>query len=181
MMFRRNSLGRERWIIGNDMDTASARTAWNPWPVGIIAFFVLFILATVGFVVFSVGQRADLVVEDYYQKELRYQEQMDREERTLAGGLAPTVRHDLATDALTITLPVQHVGVRVQGHIRLYRPSAAAMDREIELQPDAAGRQTVDAAGLADGLWQVQVEWSIGEAQFAAEQRVVIDRKSDPP
>ncbi|MCP5515994.1 MAG: FixH family protein [Verrucomicrobiales bacterium] len=160
------------------MNSAPPPSSWNPWPIGIIAFFVVFIGITVGFVVFSLGQRTDLVAADYYQQELRHQDQMEREERTVAGGLEPKVEFDRLSNTVIVSLPAAHVGTQPTGSIHLYRPSAAELDQEIELAPDAEGRQRIAAADLADGPWQVRVEWAIGEARFAADRRLVIERRS---
>lgn len=158
------------------MNSPISGTRWNPWPVGIIAFFVGFIALTAVFIVFSTGQRSDLVTPDYYEQELRHQEQIDRVQRTQAAHLTATVVYERAGDRLVISLPSEHAVAQPSGRILLYRPAAAAMDGEIALAVDAQGRQVVDARELAAGLWQVQVTWSLGTAEFFSEQRVVINR-----
>lgn len=158
------------------MHGSTTSTRWNPWPVGIIAFFVCFIALTITFIVFSVRQRTDLVTPDYYEQELRYQEQIDLTKRTQVAGLNATVAYQAAADRLVVSLPEAHAVARPAGTIHLYRPAAAEMDREIALAVDEKGRQTVDASTLAGGPWKVRVRWTLGTVEFFSEQRVIIGR-----
>ncbi len=52
------------------------------WPGG---FFILFGGYIAGFIVFASRQKMDLVRNDYYDQEIRYQQQIDRVQRTAAG------------------------------------------------------------------------------------------------
>lgn len=157
--------------------SAPSPPRWNPWPVGIVAFFACFISLTAVFIVLSTRQRTDLVTPNYYEKELVFQQQIDRAERTRLAGLTAGVAYDVAGDELVISLPEAHALAHPTGRVVLYRPAAAELDREIPLAVDARGRQSVDASQLAEGLWKARVEWALGTAEFSAEQRVVIRRR----
>lgn len=149
---------------------------FNPWPVGLTLFFIAFISVTIAFVVMSTRQRTDLVTPDYYERDLLYQEQIDREQRTRAAQLQVGITHDPATGRLRIALPAAHAVAQPRGTIHLYRPAAAELDREFELEVDGQGQQVLDAGNLAAGLWRVRVRWAIGELEFEADERLVIER-----
>jgi|WetSurMetagenome_2_1015567.scaffolds.fasta_scaffold295999_2 nitrogen fixation protein FixH len=147
---------------------------FNPWPIGIVAFFVLFISTTAGLIVFVSSQREDLVAPDYYEQEVRYQRQMERRDRTkaLAGDIR--VDHDDALRQLVITLPAEHAQRHPEGRIDLYRPSSAGLDRHVKLEVGPQGTQTLDAQALRPGLWKVRIQWTVGGQEFYADQSVVV-------
>ena len=58
------------------------KTTRNLWPTAIIVFCSLFVAGTAGLVVMACSQKEDLVSADYYEKELKFQGQIDGAERT---------------------------------------------------------------------------------------------------
>ena len=150
----------------------------NLWPYAIILTFVLFISGTVSLVVMACSQKVDLVSANYYEDEIKFQGQLDRLNRTRELGTQATVIYDAAQHEIAVTLPPQEVGKKIGGHIQLYRPSAAGLDREIDLHLDARGVQTVDATGLSPGLWKVRVAWTVDKQDYFIEKRIVIGAKN---
>jgi hypothetical protein len=153
------------------------KTTRNLWPLGIIVTFVLFITGTVGLIVMACSQRADLVSADYYEKELNFQGQIDRVERTRRAASQASVAYDVAGNCITISLPGNRAQLEVTGRIELYRPSASGMDRTVKLEPDANGVQRLDATGLAPGLWKVRVSWTVEHQDYFLDQKVVVGSK----
>jgi hypothetical protein len=149
----------------------------NLWPLGIIATFVLFITGTVGLIVMACSQKTDLVSADYYEKELKFQGQIDRVERTRRAASQASVIYDPAGNCITVSLPADQAQREVTGSIELYRPSATGMDRAVKLAPDANGTQRLDAAALAHGLWRVRVSWTSEKQNYYLEQKVVVGSK----
>lgn len=152
----------------------AAKPAFNPWPYGLIAFFAVFISCVVGFGIFAVRQNPDLVRPDYYEAELRHQQQMDRVQRTAAVRSQVVLGYDPGKNVIALTLPAEHADRQPAGTIHLYRPSDAALDRQIVLQVDADGRQEMDAGALRPGLWKARVTWRIGAEEFFHDTAVVI-------
>ena len=101
---------------------------WNPWPVTIIAFFVVALIGCVGFVAFCSLHPSELVAGDYYEQELRFQTRMDSVQR--AQQLAPqaAVTYDPRAQVISVSVPGQDS--KPAGTIQLYRPSAAGLDRQ---------------------------------------------------
>lgn len=152
----------------------------NPWPIGIVVTFAVFITATAGLIVFTSFHRQDLVTPDYYEQTLRHQQAMDSRDRARAlEGLA-AVTLDPATGFIDITLPPDHASARPQGEIHLYRPAAADQDRRFPLALDARGHQLVNARELSPGPWHVRVAWTHQDQQFALEQKLVLGERKPP-
>lgn len=146
----------------------------NLWPLGIIITFGFFISGTVGLIVMACSQNVDLVSADYYEKELKFQGQIDRVERTRRMTSQTSVAYDVAGNCITVSLPPNQAGREAIGRIELYRPSAAGLDRAVKFEPDAHGIQRLDAASLAPGLWKVRVSWTVGDQDYFLDQKVVV-------
>ncbi len=147
---------------------------WHVWPVSITAFFAIAISGCAVFVIFCNRHPADLVAADYYEQEMRYQGQIDRVQRTAARSMTATVAYEQSSGLILIALPQGDAAASVKGSIQLYRPSALNLDREFKLEPDGNGRQKLDTAGLAPGLWRVRVSWTSQNQDFYTEQKIVI-------
>jgi hypothetical protein len=135
----------------------------NPWPYAIIAWFIVFISALVAWAVVATHNNMDLVRKDYYEEELRFQQQIDRINRTAK------LRQDIVvtSDAtgLTFKLPIEGAVTKPTGEVQLYRPSDARMDKKLALAVNENGLQRIDASNLKGGLWKLRVNWKFGETE----------------
>lgn len=145
----------------------------NPWPIAIIAFFIVFATFLATFVVWALGQRQDLVTENYYEQEIRFQEQLDRLHRTQTQSGQTTVTFDVVKNRIVINLPPAQAAA-ARGTIQFYRPSNAKLDHEIPLAVNADGVQTLDAQAMAAGLWKIRIHWSVKGQEYFFDQAVVV-------
>lgn len=146
----------------------------NLWPLAIILTFVLFISGTIGLVVMASTQRVDLVSKNYYEQELKFQAQIDRSEHARHLSAPAKVAYDRSRRRITLTLPPEHAAHPVTGQIQLYRPSEADLDRQLRLQTDDHGSQSLDASHLKPGLWKIRLSWSVADEGFFSDQQLVI-------
>jgi len=148
----------------------------NLWPYAIIGWFVIFITALATWAVVATRNNVDLVRQDYYEEELRFQQQIERVNRTAH------LRHDITvmTDASSVTfkLPLDVTAAKPTGEIQLYRPSDASLDKKLALDVNESGMQRIDASELKGGLWKLRVHWKVGEAEYYFDQSVVLMGKS---
>jgi nitrogen fixation protein FixH len=153
---------------------SSAPRRFNPWPLSIVVFFTVAIAGCVGMVAFCSRHPADLVAADYYEQELRYQSQIDRQRHAQERAQLAKVAYDASAKLITISLPPNQSRANATGNIQLYRPSAGSLDRQIQLEPNAAGVQTIDASTLAPGLWKVHVSWTADQQDYFLDQRLTL-------
>jgi hypothetical protein len=144
----------------------------NLWPLGIILTFVIFICGTIGLVVMACMHGTDLVNDNYYDQEIKYQARIDSE--TAAQQLGATISYDGAARHIVISLPTVDSAKTLSGQIQLYRPSAAGLDQEIKFQPAANGTQTLDTTGLQPGLWKIRVSWNSNGRDYFLDQKIII-------
>ena len=150
----------------------------NPWPFAIIVFFAVLISCIVSFILFATRNKMELVHANYYEDEMRFQQQMDRVKRTRALPAGVAAAYDAKQETITITLPPEHARLAASGRIELYRPSDSKLDRHLPLALNAEGAQRVDANTMRSGLWKVRVQWKVGEDEFFFDQPVFITKPS---
>lgn len=149
-------------------------TSFNLWPISITTFFSAAILGCGAFIAFCSRHPADLISPNYYEEEVRYQGQIDRLQHTQERAQLASVAYEVANKRITISLPVGTAQAKAAGKIQLYRPSAANLDRQIELAPNPDGVQVIDAAALVPGLWKVRVSWTVGDRDYFMDQKIII-------
>lgn len=153
------------------------KPSFNPWPYSIIAFFAVALCGAVTFAIFCAHHKQELVTADYYEQEVRYQDQMERAHRASSLQAPAKISYDTAAQNITVTMPAAHLGAPLKGWIQLYRPSAASQDQRLPLQVDSSGAQTINACDLNDGLWHVRVSWNLNGTDFYFDQKVVVGQK----
>ena len=151
------------------------KTRFNPWPYGIILFFVLLFCGLATVVVIASTHRDTLVSDSYYEQELKFQNRIDAAAR--AKNIGAAIHYDATAGQIQIALPVAQVQQPLAGSIELYRPSAPNLDRQIKLHPDAVGLQTLDATVLQPGLWNVRVSWNAAGRNYFLEQKIAVVAK----
>ncbi len=159
---------------GTNKDSALRRRRWDPWPVSIIVFFSVAIAGCAAFIVFCNRHPADLVADNYYDQEVRFQGQMERRDRAQHSPDRATIKYDSTAGVIAIVVPGQQGAAAVTGTIQLYRPSSVKLDRELKLQTDANGLQAVDARTLAPGLWAVRLSWTAQNQEYYLEAKIVV-------
>src|SRR5262245_14802624 len=162
----------------SDRPITLPRLSRNPWPVAIIAWFAVFISFIGGFIVFASRQNMDLVRPDYYEDEMRFQQQLDRLNRTHSLAAKVAIAYERSKQAIIITLPAAQARRFTSGRIHFYRPSDARLDRELPLVVNADGVQRVETKQLRAGLWKVRLQWAASGEEFFFDQSILVDSPS---
>ncbi|MBC6995743.1 FixH family protein [Neolewinella lacunae] len=126
------------------------------WGHGIFLFYAFFVSTLVIVVVKSRNFDNSLVYEDYYARDINYQQEFDR--RQNSRGLTEGLRLDHTADGPALQFPAAPAGA-IEGSVLLYRPSSKTNDRRAALAVAADGRMPLNVAGLPLGRYRVIVEW----------------------
>jgi hypothetical protein len=145
---------------------------FNPWPYGVIAFFVLLLCGIATVLAIALTHRETMVSANYYEQELKYQDRIDSTARAQQCGAE--VRLDGTDRKLVVRVPAEQVAQKLSGAIEFYRPSAPELDCQFALAPDARGAQSVDVSQLRRGLWQVRVGWNAGGQNYFLEEKITL-------
>lgn len=140
------------------------------WGTGIWAFYGLFVLMILAMVGMSVIQKIDLVSEDYYEQELRYQGRIDKIAHTKQ--LATPLKWEVVADGIKIQYPADKK--EISGEINFYCPSDNRKDFKIKIQPDKSGSQFISTQKAPAGRYQIQIDWQANGVSYWNEGTVNI-------
>jgi nitrogen fixation protein FixH len=138
----------------------------NPWPYAIILYFIVFIGGMAAWITFAVRNDHELVRKDYYEQELKFQNELDGVARAAAAGV--TVSYNSSKQLLTVSLPVDNL----VGSLKFYRPSNARLDQEIPLSLKG-GAQTIDVHSFESGLWKLRLTWTANGAHYQHDETLI--------
>lgn len=137
------------------------------WGKGILLVIIAFVGFILTLVVISVRQDdIHLVTENYYEKEIKYQDQIEREKSAAALDREVLV-FDAQAKAVVLDLPVG-----AKGNLQLFRPSDARLDQELSLDITNEGKTTVPLEKLKSGYWRVQLTWTENGVEFYEEKKI---------
>jgi len=157
------------------MKTQTFPGSLNFWPYAIIGWFVIFASALAAWVAFAVRQNLDLVSPDYYEQEIRYQDHVDRLNRSAGVRPDAVVHYDGAKAEVMVRLPPGGLGDGVSGRVQFYRPSDARLDFVVPLAVDSAGVQRIGVSRVRGGQWKVRPQWNVGNREYFIEQTLVLN------
>lgn len=140
------------------------------WGVKIILSFVIFAAGIIVMVIVSMSRTTDLVSENYYEQEIKYQDQIDLLKNS--GELNKNISLSYSDNKLIFR--TDHPK-KLKGEIHFYRTSNAAKDFIIPYDADGAGEQTIPASNLEKGLWKVKLNLNDGKDKFYVEKSIFIN------
>lgn len=137
------------------------------WGKGIVLTFIAFIAIMVTMVIISVRMEGiELVTENYYEEEIKYQEQIDKEVSTLALD-REALKFDVSSKALILDLPIG-----AKGTLNLFRPSDIELDQELPVEISEEGEKSVYIGDLKAGYWKVQLSWEENGESYYQEKKI---------
>jgi hypothetical protein len=136
----------------------------------VIVVMAIFILIMTQFMVRAYHNQETLVSEDYYAKEIRYQEQIDKMHNTSALGEA--VQFEALPGRLVIDFPRSMHGQAITGELFLMRPSDVRSDLRVPITADADGRFTIDTGDQLQGAYSAHLEWQVAGNEYLTEEKV---------
>ena len=127
------------------------------WGHGIFVFYVFFVTTLVVVVIKSRTFDNSLVDENYYARDINYQQEYDR--RSNSNALTDPLRLVATKGGYELQFPV--TGLKeVTGTLHLYRPSSKKDDRRLPLTVLEDGSMRLPLKGMKPGRYEAIVEWS---------------------
>lgn len=137
---------------------------WN-WGTKLLIAMLLFMALMIGFMVSSFMQDVNLVEKDYYNKELKYQEQIDKESNTKR--LEEKISIENINDHLIIAFPEEFIIDSIKGEILLYRPSSSKLDIKIPIELNNKNTISIPTQNLVKGKYEVKIDYEyLGKPYF---------------
>ena len=130
------------------------------WGTGIVIAFIGFISFIMYFVINMNTDKKldhDLVTEDYYKQELKYQNDIDKEKN--AKTLSANLKWQKTENGMLISFPENLEPSNISGKVFLYRPSNKQLDFETTISLSNHNLLIPDKR-LLDGRWNIKIDWS---------------------
>lgn len=141
------------------------------WGTGLVigmALFVSFILYFVIRISTEEKFNHDLVTEQYYEKELVFQQEIDAEKNfsTLKG----KVKTHKSEEGIKLFFPEEMDARKIAGTVFMYRPSNKKLDYELRL--DVKNQEfLIPADQLLSGRWDLKVAWEYDGTPYLLKEK----------
>lgn len=154
--------------LGNTT-AAGSRLSWG-WR---IALLYLSFVAFMAFLVYKTTTvKDDLVTKDYYARELKFQEQIDKQTR--ANLLNEPLQWSVKGNAVELKFPKDVIGKNIRAEVLFYKPNNAQQDVTLSCIPSPEGICMIGSGKLGKGAYQMQIEWSADGVTYYNEGTVNI-------
>jgi hypothetical protein len=140
------------------------------WKIAVV--YSAFVVGMMSLVITAFRQTNDLVSEDYYAKELAFQDRIDA--RANSQWLKEPMQFEWLSVQKQLQLHFPESAAMSTATLHLYRPSDARQDREFALQGSSDTLVSVDLSQLSAGFWRVQLDWEAGGRAFFNESTLVV-------
>lgn len=133
------------------------------WGIKITVLYVGFVILILSLVSMAMHQNVDLVSKDYYEQELKFQDKIDKGNRTNA--LKEPLTWEIKHGSLLLKFPEQFKGKKISGSIYFFRPSDETMDKTIPLSADTL-QLNIPTNQLKKGLYKMQINWEANKEEY---------------
>jgi len=142
------------------------------WGTGLAVVFLIFAVGILIMVRISMNREVDLVSDDYYQQELRHQDQIESQRRSNELSEHPSIR--VTPSQVSLRLPRTFSPESTSGTLTFYRPADQHKDFVVALKLDSTNTQFVPTSSLQKGLWKLKVRWEQHRQDYYHEEAIVI-------
>ncbi len=139
---------------------------------GVAVVLSLFALMLAYFMVRAIANTQEMVTENYYEKELLFQQDIDKLERAVAHG--EVVLMEVKDQELRITFPELLRGKEITGTLQMMRPSDARADQLVAIKADSKGSFAIPISDWMRGLYRARLDWRVDGEDHLSEQQVIV-------
>lgn len=139
------------------------------WGKGIVLVLITFGILMGTLVTICVRQDdLHLVVQNYYEEEVKYQEHIDRVINT------HLLEHEILVFDSQLKIVDLHLPVGAKGTLHFFRPSDARLDKKMEVNITDSNANSIDVKELKAGYWKVKLTWSESGKDYYQEKNITI-------
>jgi hypothetical protein len=142
------------------------------WGTKIALLYISFVVLILFMVMLSMSQKIDLVTEDYYNKELTFQNTIN--ETNNANALPEQIQHEIVDNNFHVKFPEVFKGKEVKGTITFYKPSDKSKDFSEDIVLNENLVQKTDLKFFSRGMYKMKVSWSADNVNYFTEQIIVM-------
>jgi len=137
------------------------------WGNGLVLAYGAFTSVIIIMVSISISKDVDLVAPDYYNKEIKYQEEINRINNT--NKLPNSVKFEVSENEINIAFPVNSLSSVIKGEILFYKPSDSKKDFKVNFGEEKNFNVNVNTHSLDKGLWKIKILWNMDGVEYLSE------------
>lgn len=142
------------------------------WGTRIAILYIGFVLLIALMMTLSMRQKIELVSEDYYDKELVFQDKID--EMNNANALSEKITHSITDNSFLIQFPLEFKDQKVKGEVLFFRPSDSSKDFTKAIQLNANSQQNIELSSFSKGMYKMKISWKVNDTPYFSEETIVI-------
>lgn len=135
------------------------------WGHGIALFYVCFVALVVTALVASFGVDRSLVVDDYYAKDLAYQQRYDKMSNSIS---ADNVKIKVEDDKVMVQFNEYE---NIIGSVQFYKASDKSQDF---IKPIYNQNLIIPTKNISKGKWSLKIDWTQNGKSFYKEKVIYI-------
>lgn len=141
------------------------------WGWKITLLYGGFVTMMVTLVVMSSQQDIPLVRDDYYEHDLKYNEQLTRMANSQKLTKNIEVSYDEPNSKITLQFPEEMIGL--SGEVLVFRPSQEGIDFTLPIEKLTDNSLTFGTSEMLKGNWKLKINWENESTTYYKE--VVLD------
>lgn len=143
------------------------------WGTGLAVFIAVFI-GTLFFVLFqSTKHTESLVIDNYYEEDLAYQQMMEKKQNTSSLPVKVKVDYSVEEKMIHLYFPEDSIGT-IEGKILLYNPLSDKFDISHDFNLGEGTRYDVPTSDLHTGKLKVKIDWMRNGKSYYQEEDLII-------
>ncbi len=142
------------------------------WGTKIATLYIGFVLLIITMVTVSMRQKIDLVSDDYYDRELKFQDKIN--ELNNANALPEKISHIITNTAIELQFQSIFKGKNMLGDILFFCPSDASKDFKTTIDLNENAQQKISLATFKKGMYKMQISWKVDNTPYFYEETIVI-------
>ena len=143
------------------------------WGTGIFIFIILFVIAGISFVMFTLTFDVNLVHPSYYEKGVNHSEQMAINAKSKK--FTSLIKFTDLNNEIKISFPEEIKPVNNEINVYFYRPS----DRRLDIKYTKYIKNlicTIPEDSLFEGRYVLKIDWQEGEEIYHIEKNISIKK-----
>lgn len=138
-----------------------------------IIILVVFVIGISAMVFIAMQQTNEMMDDNYYEKEMKYQGIIDAKKNILA--LNDSVQVTVKDSFIQIRLPLPAIKDLQEGFIEFLRPSDQSKDKSVTLKVDSSGLQFLRRTDFVKGLYRIRAKWNSNGISYYDERDVILN------
>lgn len=142
------------------------------WGTGIFLFYTFFATTLFYQVYRSTQYDHSLVVENYYEKDLAYQNTFDKLNNSQSLKNPLQIHYDEILRLVEIEFPAEIKNIK--GSVLFYRASDKKEDTLLPIQLATDNCMTIFVRSLKPGLWKIEIDWEGDNTPYLDREMIIV-------